>query len=70
VGVFIVALGLTDSTVTLSSSPSKLEVSVREDLVFAVRDALIGLSEVGLSVFSVPAVAKVELVAEKLRALA
>lgn len=49
---------------------TKLEVSVREDLVFAVREAVIDLSEVGLSVFSVPAVAKVELVAEKLRALA
>ncbi len=49
---------------------AKLEVSIREDLVFAVRDAVIDLSGIGLSVFSVPAVAKVELVAEKLRALA
>lgn len=49
---------------------AKVEVSIREDLVFAVRDAVIDLSEIGQSVFSVPAVAEVELVAEKLRALA
>ena len=48
---------------------AKFEISVREDLVFAVRDAVIDLSSVGLSVFSVPAVAEVELVAEKLRCL-
>jgi len=48
---------------------AKVEISVREDLVFAVRDAVIDLTSVGLSVFSVPAVAEVELVAEKLRCL-
>lgn len=48
---------------------AKLEVSVREDLVFAVRDALFDVSGFGLTPFSVPAVAKVELVAEKLRTL-
>ena len=48
---------------------AKLEVSVREDLVFAVRDALFDVSEFGIAPFSVPAVAKVELVAEKLRTL-
>ncbi len=48
---------------------AKLEVSVREDLVFAVRDAHFDVSELGIAPFSVPAVAEVELVAEKLRAL-
>lgn len=48
---------------------AKVEVSVREDLVFAVRDALFDLSELGIAPFFVPAVAEVELVAEKLRAL-
>lgn len=46
---------------------AKLEVSVREDLVFAVRDAFIDVSSLGLTPFEVRAVAKVELVAEKLR---
>lgn len=49
---------------------AKFEISVREDLVFAVRDAFIDLTSVGGSVFSVPAAAQVELVAEKLRCLA
>lgn len=44
-------------------------MSVREDLVFAVRDALFDVSELGIAPFSVPAVAEVELVAEKLRTL-
>lgn len=48
---------------------AKLEVSVREDLVFAVRDAFFDVSDLGLQPFTVPAVAQVELVAEKLRAL-
>ena len=48
---------------------AKLEVSVREDLVFAVRDAYFDVSDLGLQPFTVPAVAQVELVAEKLRAL-
>ncbi len=48
---------------------AKLEVSVREDLVFAVRDAFFDVSELGLQPFTVPAVAEVELIAEKLRAL-
>lgn len=48
---------------------AKLEVSVREDLVFAVRDAFFDVSELGLQPFSVPAVAEVELVAEKVRTL-
>jgi len=49
---------------------AKVEVSVREDLVFAVRDALINVSDLGIEPFSLPALAEVELVAEKLRALA
>jgi predicted nucleotidyltransferase component of viral defense system len=48
---------------------AKLEISVREDLVFAVRDAVFNLTDVGLEPFCVPALAQVELVAEKLRAL-
>lgn len=48
---------------------AKLEVSVREDLVFAVRDAFFDVSDLGLQPFTVPAVAQSELVAEKLRAL-
>ena len=48
---------------------AKLEVSVRDDLVFAVRDALFDVAEWGLRPFTVPAVAKVKLVAEKLRTL-
>lgn len=48
---------------------AKLEVSVREDLVFAVRDAFFDVSDLGLEPFTVPAVAQVELVAEKLRTL-
>ena len=48
---------------------AKLEVSVREDLVFAVRDAFIDVSGIGLTPFEVHAVAQVELVAEKLRTL-
>ncbi len=46
---------------------AKLEVSIREDLVFAVRDALFDVSELGLQPFTLPAVTEVELVAEKLR---
>lgn len=48
---------------------AKLEVSVREDLVFGVRDAFFDVSDLGLQAFTVPALAQVELVAEKLRAL-
>lgn len=48
---------------------AKLEVSVREDLVFAVRDAFFDVSALGLQPFTVPAVAEVELIAEKLRTL-
>lgn len=48
---------------------AKLEVSVREDLVFAVRDAFFDVSDLGLQPFTVPALAQVELVAEKLRSL-
>ncbi len=48
---------------------AKLEVSVREDLVFAVRDAVFDVTALGLGTFSLPALAEVELVAEKLRAL-
>lgn len=46
---------------------AKLEVSVREDLVFAVRDAFFDVSAMGLAPFEVHAVAQVELVAEKFR---
>lgn len=48
---------------------AKVEVSVREDLVFAVRDAVFNVADIGIEPFSIPALAKVELVAEKLRAL-
>jgi predicted nucleotidyltransferase component of viral defense system len=49
------------------SGTAKLEVSVREDLVFAVRDAFFDVSSLGIAPFEVHAVAQVELVAEKLR---
>ncbi|MGA3058704.1 MAG: nucleotidyl transferase AbiEii/AbiGii toxin family protein [Candidatus Limnocylindrales bacterium] len=48
---------------------AKLEISVREDPVFAVRDALFDVSDLGLASFTLPAVAEAELVAEKIRAL-
>ncbi len=48
---------------------AKLEVSVREDLVFAVREVIVDLSDLGIAPFSVAALAQVELVAEKLRTL-
>lgn len=48
---------------------AKLEVSVREDLVFAVRDAFFDVSDLGIDAFTLPAVAQVEIVAEKLRTL-
>jgi predicted nucleotidyltransferase component of viral defense system len=48
---------------------AKMEISVRENLVFAVRDAIFDVSDLGLAPFTLPALAKVELVAEKLRAL-
>ena len=48
---------------------AKLEVSAREDLAFAVRDAYFDVSALGLTPFQAPAVAQVELVAEKLRTL-
>ena len=44
-------------------------MSVREDLVFAVRDAVFNLGDLGLAPFSIPALSKVALVAEKLRTL-
>ena len=40
-----------------------------EDLVFAVRDAFFDVSDLGLAPFTVPAVAEVELVSEKIRTL-
>ena len=46
---------------------AKLEVSVRENLVFAVRDAFFDVSALGLAPFELHAVAQVELVAEKFR---
>jgi predicted nucleotidyltransferase component of viral defense system len=49
------------------SGTAKLEISVREDLVFAVRDAFLDVSRLGIAPFEVPAVAQVELVAEKVR---
>jgi len=48
---------------------AKLEVSVREDPVLAVRDALFDMAELGIAPFTLPALAEVELVAEKLRTL-
>jgi len=46
---------------------AKLEISIREDLTFAVRDAFFDVSGLGIAPFEVPAVAQVELVAEKIR---
>ncbi len=48
---------------------AKLEVSVREDLVFAVRDAYFDVTDLGIEAFTLPAIAEVEIVAEKLRTL-
>ena len=48
---------------------AKIEVSVRENLVFAVREAVFDITELGLEPFVVPALAETELVAEKLRTL-
>lgn len=48
---------------------AKLEVSVREDLVFAVRDAFFDVGDIGLNAFSLPALAEVEIVGEKIRTL-
>jgi predicted nucleotidyltransferase component of viral defense system len=48
---------------------AKFEVSVREDLVLAVRDAFFDVGDLGLAPFTLPAVAEAELVAEKIRAL-
>jgi len=48
---------------------AKLEISIRENLVFAVRNAVFDVSDLGLMPFELPALAEVELVAEKLRAL-
>ena len=48
---------------------AKIEVSVRENLLFAVREALFDVTDLGLQPFFVPALAETELVAEKLRAL-
>jgi hypothetical protein len=48
---------------------AKIEVSVRENLVFAVRDAVFNVTDLGLAPFTLPALAEVELVSEKLRTL-
>lgn len=48
---------------------AKLEVSVREDLVFSVRDAFFDVSGLDIDSYTLPAVAEVEIVAEKLRTL-
>lgn len=48
---------------------AKIEISIRENLVFAVRDAVFDVSDLGLEPFIVPALAEVELVAEKIRTL-
>jgi len=48
---------------------AKLEVSVREDLVFSVRDAFFDVSEIGIDTYSFPALAEVEIVSEKIRTL-
>ncbi len=48
---------------------AKLEVSVREDLVFAVRDAFFDVGDIGLDTFSLPALAEVEIISEKIRTL-
>jgi predicted nucleotidyltransferase component of viral defense system len=48
---------------------AKIEISVREDLVFAVRDAIFDVSDLGITPFTIPAIAEVELVAEKIRTL-
>jgi Domain of unknown function (DUF1814). len=51
------------------SGTAKIEISIREDLVFMVRDAVFDVTDIGLAPFSLPALAEVELVAEKIRAL-
>ena len=61
-------VGLRFDSVT-DGGNAKIEVSVREDLVFAVRDAIFDVSDLGIAPFIVPALAEVELVAEKLRTL-
>lgn len=48
---------------------AKMEISIREDLVFAVRDAVFDVSSLGMAPYTLPALAEVELVAEKLRAV-
>ncbi len=48
---------------------AKIEISIREDLVFAVRDATFNVTDIGIDPFSIPALAEVELVSEKIRAL-
>jgi predicted nucleotidyltransferase component of viral defense system len=53
----------------LKGGTAKLEISVREDPVFAVREALFCPEPFDIRPFTVPAIAEVELVAEKIRAL-
>ncbi len=53
----------------IDGGTAKMEISVRESLVFAVREAMFDVSDLGLTPFTLPALAEVELVAEKLRAL-
>ncbi|MFV2065129.1 MAG: nucleotidyl transferase AbiEii/AbiGii toxin family protein [Chloroflexota bacterium] len=48
---------------------AKLEVSVREDLVFSVRDAFFDVSDLGIGTYYLPALAEVEIVSEKIRTL-
>jgi hypothetical protein len=65
-GGSVIHLGFDSLT---DAGTAKIEVSVREDLVFAVRDAVFNLTDLGLAPFTLPALAEVELVAEKLRTL-
>ncbi len=66
IGGSVIHLGFDSLT---DAGTAKIEVSVRENLVSAVRDAVFNLTDLGLAPFTLPALAEVELVAEKLRTL-
>jgi len=65
-GGTIVHLSFRSST---DGGVAKLEVSVREDLVFAARDAFFDVDDLGIGTYDLPALAEVEIVAEKIRTL-
>jgi Nucleotidyl transferase AbiEii toxin, Type IV TA system len=65
-GGSVIHLGFDSLT---DAGTAKIEVSIRENLVFAVRDAVFDVTDLGLAPFTLPALAEVELVAEKVRTL-